>query len=57
MPVCSKGYGRKPYLRELGVDFGEMLQKTSSRMPLLKVCRMFAIGFHLRSRGNMGLQQ
>lgn len=57
MPVCSKGYGREPYLRELGVDFGEMLQKTSSRMPLLTVRRMFAIGFQQRTRGTVDLQQ
>lgn len=57
MPVCSKGYGRKSYLRELGVDFGEMRPKTSSRVPLLKVRRMFVIGLPLRSRGNVDLQQ
>ena len=56
MPVCSKGYRREPYLRELGVDLGEMLWKIFIRMPSLTLCRMFATGFQQRTRGSMHLQ-
>lgn len=57
MPVCSKGYRRESYLRELGVNFGEMLLRLSTRMSSLILCRMFAIGFQQRTRGSMHLQQ